>query len=220
MVNKNKVNKKRFFYPPQFERMLDYCNKNQKYTCKVMINTGARINECRYIKRNNLSFERKSIVLERTKVRAKLGERIPEPRTIAVSSQFFKYIKENIQERRILSTNAFNIGLRMACIKAKIQNPEQFSSHQIRKTFATWMLSLGVDGFKLAQHLAHTPNELARDYATNDVFSHKDKTIMRSILGNLPDRFFPDRRYWLEILYSKDSQVLLKQNNENKICDT
>ena len=59
----------------------------------------------------------------------------------------------------------------------------------------TWMLALGVDGFKLAQHLGHTPNELARDYATNDVFSHKDKQIMRSILGDLPKRFFPQMMY-------------------------
>jgi hypothetical protein len=50
------------------------------------------------------------------------------------------------------------------------------------------MLSLGVDGFKLAQHLGHTPNELARDYATNDVFNHQDKQIMRSILKDLPER--------------------------------
>ena len=195
MVNKKQINKKRFFYPDEFEKLLDYTNRNQLFTAKVMINTGARINECRYIKKNNLNSERKSIVLEQTKVRSKLGERIPQPRTIAVSSQFFRYLNDNINTHRILSTNAFNIGLREACIKSNIDKPEQFSSHNLRKTFGTWMLALGVDGFKLAQHLGHTPNELARDYATNDVFSHKDKQIMRSILGNLPDRFFPDRRY-------------------------
>jgi|TARA_R100000501_G_C2626860_1_gene120652 integrase len=195
MVNKNKENKKRFFYPDEFEKMLDYCNKNQCFTAKVMINTGSRINEARHIRKNNLNTERKSIVLEQTKVRARLGERIPEPRTIAVSSQFFRYIKENLNTHRILSTNAFNIGLKESAMVAGINKPEQFSSHHLRKTFGTWMLALGVDGFKLAQHLGHTPNELARDYATNDVFSHKDKQIMRSILGNLPDRFFPERRY-------------------------
>ena len=41
---------------------------------------------------------------------------------------------------------------------------------------------------KLAKHLGHTPNELARDYATNDVFNHTDKQIMRSILKDLPER--------------------------------
>jgi len=189
MGNKKQVNRKRFFYPDEFEKMLDHCNKNQYFTAKCLINTGARINEVRHIKPNNLSSERKSIVLEQTKVRAKLGETVPQPRIIAVSSQFFKYLKDNLPNRRILSTNAFNTGIKGACAGASIEKPEQFSAHKFRKTFGTWMLALGVDGFKLAQHLGHTPNELARDYATNDIFSSKDKQIMRSILGNLPQRF-------------------------------
>ena len=40
----------------------------------------------------------------------------------------------------------------------------------------------------MAKHLGHTPNELAKDYATNDVFNHSDKQIMRSIVGELPGR--------------------------------
>lgn len=189
MANKNKINKKRFLYPDEFEKMLDSCNKNQRYTTMILINTGARINECRGIKRNNLDSVRKNIVLEQTKVRARLGEKIPEPRTIAVSSKAFNYIKNNIGKFRFLSTNAFDVGIKKACKNAKIENPEQISAHNFRKTFGTWMLALGVDGFKLAQHLGHTPNELTRDYATNDVFNSRDKQIMRSILGNLPERF-------------------------------
>lgn len=189
MGNKRKENKKRFFYPDEYEKIQDYFNKNQKYTSKVLINTGCRINEARGIKKINLSPQRKSIVIDNTKVRAKLGEVTPQPRIIAVSNQFFNYINKNIDNHRILSTNAFNIAVKESCSMAKIQKPEQLSSHNFRKTFGTWMLALGVDGFKLAQHLGHTPNELARDYATNDVFSHKDKQVMRGILGNLPGRF-------------------------------
>ncbi len=195
MVNKRKENKKRFFYPDEFEKMFDYLNKNQKFSVKIMANTGGRIEECRGISKQNLDIKRKNIVLENTKVRARLGETHPTPRIIAVSSKFMNWLKNNINNHRFLSTNALNIGMREACNRAKIKEPKQFSSHNIRKTFATWMLALGVDGFKLAQHLGHTPNELARDYATNDIFSHKDKQIMRSILGDLPDRFFPERRY-------------------------
>lgn len=188
MGNKRKDNKKRFFYPDEFLKVLEHLNNNQRYTALCQINTGARINEARHIKPNNLSKKRETIVLEQTKVRARLGERIPDPRTIKVSTDFFKLISMDISRRRILSTNAFNIGLREACTKSKIEKPEQFSSHNLRKTFATWMLSLGVDGFKLAQHLGHTPNELARDYATNDVFNSDDKRIMVKILGDLPSK--------------------------------
>jgi len=190
MVNKTKEDKYRFFYPPEFESMLDYLNKNGKFTATFMINTGCRINEGRgFIKDPVFDNERNNITLLHTKVRAKLKEKVPRSRTLPVSKPFFNNLKKDIVTQRILSTNAFNIQLQEACRKAKIKQPEQFSSHNIRKTFATWMLSLGVDGFRLAKHLGHTPNELARDYATNDVFNHSDKQIMRSILRDLPERF-------------------------------
>jgi len=189
MVNKIQLNKKRFFYPNEFEKMIDKLNKNQRYTATLLINTGARINEVRGIKSHHLSSERKSIILEKTKVRARRGEKRPEPRIIAVSNGFFNYLRKNIHNHRVLSTSAFNKAIKEACEEVSIPKPEEYSAHKFRKTFGTWMLALGVDGFKLAQHLGHTPNELARDYATNDIFSHKDKQIMRSILGNLPDRF-------------------------------
>ena len=189
MANKFQENKKRFFYPDEFEAMCEKLNKNQLFTAMVLINTGARISETAGIEMKHLSNERKSVILEHTKVRARRGERVSEPRIIAVSDSFFRYLKDNLPKRRILSTNAFNVAIKGACAEAKIDKPHQFSAHKFRKTFGTWMLALGVDGFKLAQHLGHTPMELAKDYATNDIFSIKDKQIMRSILKNLPDRF-------------------------------
>jgi len=195
MGNKKQINKKRFLYPDEFLKMLDYCNKNQKFLSTCLINTGARISEVRGIQLKHLSSERKSIILEKTKVRAKRGEKTPEPRIIAVSSQFFKYIKENLPKHRFLSTSSFNTGIKKACKKAGIPKPDEISAHKFRKTFGTWMLALGVDGFKLAQHLGHTPTELAKDYATNDVFSYKDKTLMKQILGNLPERFLTRWKY-------------------------
>lgn len=189
MVNKIKEDKYRFFYPPEFEKMLDFLNKNGKFTAWFMINTGARINEVRgFMKDPIFDNERKNITLIHTKVRARLKEKSPRARTIPVSKSFFNELKRDFSTRRILSTNAFNIQLRAACREAGMQNPHQISSHNIRKTFGTWMLSLGVDGFKVAKHLGHTPNELARDYATNDVFNSKDKEIMREILKDLPER--------------------------------
>jgi len=189
MGNKIKEDKYRFFYPPEFEKMLDYLNKNGKFTARFMINTGCRINEARGFKQDPIfDNERSNITLIHTKVRARLKEKTPRSRTIPISKSFFNKLKKELSTHRILSTNAFNIALRKACKEANIKNYEQFSSHNIRKTFATWLLSLGCDGFKLAKHLGHTPNELARDYATNDVFNHSDKQIIRSILKDLPER--------------------------------
>ena len=189
MVNKIKQDKFRFFYPPEFESMRDCLNGNGKFTADFQINTGARINEIRgFIQDPIFDNDRFNITLIHTKVRARLKEKAPRSRTIPISKTFFNQLKQDYKTHRVLSTNAFNIALRRACVEAGIKQPEQFSSHNIRKTFATWMLSLGVDGFKLAKHLGHTPNELARDYATNDVFNSADKQIMRSILKDLPSR--------------------------------
>jgi len=189
MGNKTKEDKYRFFYPPEFEKMIDHLNKNGKFTAEFMINTGCRIMEARGFKDNPVfDNERQNITLLKTKIRARLKEKAPRSRTLPINKTYFYELKRDLPTHRILSTNAFNIALREACVKAKIQKPEQFSSHNIRKTFATWLLSLGCDGFKLAKHLGHTPNELARDYATNDVFNHNDKQIMRSILKDLPER--------------------------------
>lgn len=189
MGNKIKEDKYRFFYPPEFEKVFENLNKNGQFTANFMINTGCRIMEARgFIKDPIFDNERHNITLLHTKVRARLKEKTPRSRTIPISKHFFNNLKKEILSRRILSTNAFNIQLRKACKGLRLKKPEQFSSHNIRKTFATWMLSLGVDGFKLAKHLGHTPNELARDYATNDVFNSNDKQIMRSILKDLPAR--------------------------------
>ncbi len=188
-MNRTKADKYRFFYPPEFEKMLDHLNKNGKFTARFMINTGCRIMEARGFKQDPIfDNERRNITLIHTKVRARLKEKTPRSRTLPVSKQFFNELKRDLPTHRILSTNAFNIALRRACVKARIDKPNQFSSHNIRKTFATWMLSLGSDGFKLAKHLGHTPNELARDYASNDIFNHNDKEIIRSILKDLPER--------------------------------
>ncbi len=203
MVNKTKENKKRFFYPDEFDAMFQHLNKNGKFTAKFDIQTGGRINELRGFVKNPI-FEslRNNIVLTDTKVRSKLGESKPEARTLPLGNKYFKELKSKIKTHRVLSTNAFNIQLRKACEKAnktlrkdqKIKNVEEFSSHNIRKTFATWMLSLGISPSKVAQHLGHTEKVLLKDYATNDVFNSTDKDRMIQMWGELPKRLLPDRR--------------------------
>ena len=185
---KLKTDKKAFFYPEDFLKVMELANPRQLYNIKCMINTGARINEIRHVQKQDLDKERFNITLWKTKVRAKLGERRPSPRTIPVSSQFFKYINTNINKYKIYSTNNYDLVIKNLAKKANIKNFEDYSSHNIRKTFGTWMLALGVDGFKLAQHLGHSADMLRTHYASPDIFNYHDKDIMRDILGDLPGR--------------------------------
>jgi len=189
MVNKIKVDKYRFFHPEQFEIMVDYLNSNGQFTAEFMIHTGCRIFEARGFKQHPVfDDERETVTLTITKTRAKLKEKVPRSRIQPLNHSYYKKLKQEFPSHRFLSTNAFNIQLRNACIKAGVRNPEQFSSHNLRKSFATWMLSLGVDSNRLAKHLGHSPAELFKDYTSNAYFNHKDKQIIRSILGNTADK--------------------------------
>jgi len=184
-----KIDKKAFFYPKDFQRMLELASKKQEYNLLCMINTGARINEIRNVKKQDLDKERKNVLLLITKTRAKLKESRPSPRIIPVSSKFFKYLYRNINKYKIYSTNNYKVFLQKLARKASVKNWKDFSSHNVRKTFACWMLALGVDGFRLAQHLGHSADMLRTHYASPDIFNFEDKDRMRDILSDLPSRF-------------------------------
>lgn len=183
-----KTDKKAFLYPRDYLNIINIANERQKFNLMCMINTGARINEIRNIERKDLDVDRCSLRLRITKVRAKKGEKIPDPRTIGISTQFTKYLRMNINKYKIYTTNNYRVMLHELCKKANVQEYKNLSSHNIRKTFGTWMLALGIDGFKLAQHLGHSPDMLRTRYASPDIFNMEDKIIMNEILGDLPTR--------------------------------
>ena len=183
-----KVDKKAAFYPEDFLKILDLATDKQKFTFKVLINTGARIEESRHIVKGDLDTKRKNVNLRITKVRAKEGETRPDPRNLPVSSQFFKYLKKNMKLYKIMSTNQTGLLLKKYSKKVGVKNWKDFSAHNLRKTFGTWMLALNINGFKLAKHLGHSPNVLMKTYASPDIYDYRDKDIMREILGDLPSR--------------------------------
>jgi integrase len=179
---------KRFLYPYQYQEILEIVQPRQMYWMSFLLNTGARINEARNVLYKEIDFERNTIRLSITKVRAKLGEKRPSPREIAISSQLAKFLKKNFNRFKIPTTQSVDASLKALCKRIKLKDPEDFSAHNLRKTFGTWMLALGVDGFKLAQHLGHSPEMLRTHYASPDIFNPSDKDIMREVLGDLPTR--------------------------------
>lgn len=183
-----KTDKKAFFYPEDLQKIINIASDKQKFTILSMLNTGARHNEIYNLEQRDIDNERKNIILRITKVRAKGGEKKPTPRTIPISDDYYRFLKKNIKKYKILSRNATRIMLQKHSKKVGINNWKDFSSHNLRKTFGTWMLALNVDGFKISQHLGHSPEMLRTHYASPDIFNIKDKLIMRELLGNLPDR--------------------------------
>jgi len=177
-------NRDRFFFPDEWGKFFDCLKKSQKYTFKFLINTGARINEARHVKPEDIDLDRKRIILRVTKVKARKGERNPRPRIIPISSQFVKFLKKN-PNGKVLSTPGGNIAMEKALKKAGIKDYYMFSLHNIRKTLEIWLMSLGVDALPLTAHIGHDIKTAAQHYVSPDIFSWDEKKQIRLIIGDL-----------------------------------
>lgn len=184
----------RFFYPNEFMKFFDNLKKKQKHTVKCLINTGARINEIRHVKVEDIDFSNKRIVLRVTKTKAKKKETHGRVRTIPISSQFSRYLKSYCEKKQdqdildILSTPALDIGIKKACNKAGIKDYHNISAHNLRKTLETWLMALGVDSLALTAHIGHDIRTAAQHYVSPDVFSFDEKKKMRLVIGDLYEK--------------------------------
>ena len=188
-----KENRNRFFFPTEYIKVENLLKQNQKHTARFLINTGARINESRFVKVEDCDLINKRITLKKTKCKAKKGETHGRVRIIPISSQFAAYLKKYIKDNQlsqesylnILSTPAFNIGLKKACQKAELKNYADFSAHTFRKTLECWLMALGVDGLRLTAHIGHDIRTAAHHYVSPDVFTYEERKDIRIIIGDL-----------------------------------
>lgn len=196
-------NRDRFFYPNEWMKFYDsLVYDRQKLTFDVLLNTGSRINEARHIKVGDIDFERNTIILRVTKVKARKGEKNPRPRTISISTQFARRIKKEIESKNLnnedtlnlLSTPAANICLKKTLKDIKINDYYMFSIHNIRKTHGNWLKALGIEGAEICLRLGHDYNTYLKAYGSPDIFSFKDLQDIRLILGDLYANFRGGRR--------------------------
>ena len=196
IVYSNRTNRDRFFYPEEWGKFFDKLKVNQRITFDTLINTGARINEARHIKVADIDFDRQSIILRVTKVKAKKGEKNPRPRTISISSQFAKRLKAHIKNKEltnddvlgVLSTPAANIAMKKTLQRVQIKDWYMFSIHNIRKTHGNWLKAFGIDGAEICLRLGHDYNIFVRSYGSPDIFSFKDMQGMKIILGDIYEK--------------------------------
>ena len=183
-------------WPQEYKKMYDVANKRQQFTMSFLLGTGARIREAQNVKVEDIDFVRKYVILRVTKVRAKLKETRPSPRPIPISTQLSRRLTSWVKEKNLSSTSILKIHttegvdafLKEVAQKAGIKDYQEFSAHNLRKTTGTYLLALGIDGFKVAQFLGHSAEMLRTRYASPDIFSFKDKDEMKEILGDLYTR--------------------------------
>jgi len=188
-----KENGKLFFYPQEWNKIIQMAKPRQRDSLTILINTGARHKEARHIKVEDVDYERNNLILRITKVRAKRGEKRPVPRHIPISSKFTKYLKGMIRRYKLWPEDYFPVLKHTAlssCIKRLSRQVgrkdwRDFSPHNVRKTTECWLIALGNDGFKVAKHLGHTAKVALNEYISPDIFTYDDKSMIRDILGDL-----------------------------------
>ena len=191
-------NRHRYFYPDEWMGFYDSLSTRQKVTFKFLINTGARINEVRNIKVQDVDFDRNSIIIKWTKGRNEDGSR--KMRVLSVSSQFIKWVRSVIKEFNlkpedkfpILSTPAANICMKKTLKDLEITDWKMFSVHNVRKTLETWLISLDIDSMKISKHFGHSVQVASQFYVGPDTFNYSDKKMMREIIGDL---YYSQREY-------------------------
>ena len=186
-------NRDRFFYPDEWLKFYEQLTPKTQLYFDLLLGLGARINEVRHIKVEDIDFDNKRVILRVTKIKAKKGEKNPRPRTISFSSQLGKKLRKHIKENNltnpdyigISSTAAMNGTLKRGLQKAEIKDWQMFSIHNLRKTLGNWLKALGIDGAEICTRLGHDYNTFLRSYSSPDIFSESERRKMVNILGDL-----------------------------------
>lgn len=200
--------RKNFFMPDVWNNLMkNLSTEKARFTCEVMINTGARINEARHIEERDIDYERNTLRLRVVKKKGrKSGEDRSGPRTIPISSQFARKLKKvfrtlppgsslgnNIDQKTnlFLSTCALNIAIKKTLKKMGREDYYMYSTHNIRKTHGNWLKILGslrimnVDAMEICLRLGHDYNTFLNHYGSSSVMDNKDVALAMQILGDL-----------------------------------
>lgn len=191
--------RKSFFMPDVWLELMDKLTTYKaKLTADVLIQTGARINECRNIEERDLDYDRNTIRLRVTKTKArKKGEERGTPRTIPINSKFMRRLKKHFSQLPegskigILTTAAFNIRLKDTLKAMGKKDYYMFSAHSVRKTHGNWLKTMGnaklmdVDSSEICLRAGHDMNTYMRDYGSPSAMNSNDHANIKLILGDL-----------------------------------
>jgi len=183
--------KSRIFLPDEWKTFYDCLKLQQRFTFYILLNTGARINEARHIKIEDIDFKNQRIVLRVTKHK-KADVHKSHMRTLRVSTKCIREIRKHINDFhlssndyiKILSTPAANLAMEKALNKTKIKDKELFTIQSIRKTSETWCLALGIDSMLLSKRFGHNLMTMYQHYSQSDAFSYNEKDFIKEFFDD------------------------------------
>lgn len=197
-----RTNRMSFFMPQVYEKFYEEIKgERAKRTIEVLLQTGARINEARNIKKRDIDWDRNTIKLRVTKTKArKSGEERGKPRTIPINSEFIKKLKKFFKDQDdessidILSTPALNIAIKKTLKKMGVTDYYMYSAHNIRKTHGNWLKVLGnarmidCDAMEICLRLGHDYNTFLSSYGSSNNMNSEDMIKAKQRLGDLYER--------------------------------
>ncbi len=157
----------RYLTTEEFEKLYQTCNERLKPIVLLAVQSGMRQGNVLSLKWQDVDLGRGIITLEHTKNGERLG--LPMNETVQgllsglnkvrhINSDFVFHDKAGNRLTRQAILHSF----KRACRKAGIQD---FRFHDLRHTFASWLVQNGVDLYRVQRLLGHKTGEMTRRYA-------------------------------------------------------
>jgi len=182
-----------YFFPERWEKFFSIIKSEKQSVFDCLINTGARIEEALNIKPKDFDWVRNNLTLKVTKTKATKGESVGKKRTFSISSQFARRMRKHINDNKIkddqvlfpVTKQAVSQMFKRGLKKAKFEDWQQFSLHNIRKTHGNWLKALEISSDEICLRLGHDHNTYLKHYGSASIFDRKDKLLMIKILGDV-----------------------------------
>ncbi|RPI76019.1 MAG: site-specific integrase [Ignavibacteriales bacterium] len=190
-----------YFFPDTWIELMNVCNQDQKDFFNGLLISGARIDEWLHCRPKDYSWDRNTLKLFVTKVKAKKKENKilgGASRDFGMSSQYIKRIRAYIKRNNIADDerlfkftkqNAWQL-LRRKLKKIGIEDYWQYSLHNIRKTTGMWLKTIqsrgkDLDSDEICMRLGHDHNTFLKHYGSPSRFTDSDRDKIVNILGDV-----------------------------------
>lgn len=183
----------RYFFPEEWIKFFDAIKKEKQPVFDCAINTGGRIEELLNIMPDDFDFDRPTLTLRVTKIKAAKKERIGKKRTFVISTQFARRMKKYINDNNIpsgqvlfpVTKQAVSQMLKRTLMKIEMKDWYNFSLHNIRKTHGNWLKAMEIPAEEVCLRLGHDFNTYLKHYGSATIFDRRDRMIIIKILGDV-----------------------------------